>query len=149
MVQLTQSYFLHFLLTHVKQLNSSSAMTIYIIDDNEIDLIIGQKLLERRDKELNLQVCQDPVLALEQLLDGSIQPDVILLDWHMPLLNADQWLTRYNQHLGASIPVYILTSSIDPRDQQKVEVFEAVKGFFSKPLTQTHMDEILKNQGKS
>lgn len=121
-------------------------MTIYIIDDNEIDLIIGQKLLEKRNKELNLQVCQDPVLALEQLLDASIQPDVILLDWHMPLLNADEWLARYTKHLDGSIPVYILTSSIDPRDKQKAEEFGVVKGFFSKPINQTHMDEIFQNQ---
>lgn len=119
-------------------------MKIYIIDDNEIDLIVGRKLLERRDDQLSISVCQDPTLALEEISNASIQPDVILLDWHMPVLNAQDWLTRYTQQLKASIPVYILTSSIDPRDKQRIEEFEVVQGFFSKPLNQAHIDEILK-----
>lgn len=120
-------------------------MKIYIIDDNEIDLIIGRKLLERRNDQLNIEVCQDPTLALAQIFNASIEPDVILLDWHMPVLNAQDWLTQYTEQLKASIPVYILTSSIDPKDRQRTEKFEVVKGFFSKPLNQGHIDEILKN----
>lgn len=120
-------------------------MNIYIIDDNEIDLIIGRKLLERKNNQLKIEVCQDPALALAQISNTSIEPDVILLDWHMPILNAAEWLARYIEQSNASIPVYILTSSIDPRDRKKTEKFKIVKGFFIKPLTDHHIDKILKN----
>ncbi len=123
-------------------------MTIYIIDDNEIDLIIGQKLLERRSSTFNIIVCQNPNLALKQILEETIQPDVILLDWFMPTLPAEEWLTQYSQQQKVNIPIYILTSSINPRDQQKAEKFKVVKGFFSKPLQQHHIDEILENSAK-
>lgn len=119
-------------------------MNIYIIDDNEIDLIIGQKLLERKNDQLNIEVCRDPVLALEQILNASIQPDVIILDYHMPILNAEGWLTRYTEQLKVPVPVYILTSSIDLRDKQKVEKFDVVQGFYTKPLTDNDIKEILK-----
>lgn len=119
-------------------------MNIYIIDDNEIDLIIGQKLLERKNDQLNIEVCRDPVLALEQILNASIQPDVIILDYHMPILNAEGWLARYTEQLKVPVPVYILTSSIDLRDRQKAEKFDIVQGFFTKPLTDNDIKEILK-----
>lgn len=118
-------------------------MTIYIIDDNEIDLIIGQKMLERRNSDLHIEVCQNPELALEQILKGVIRADVILLDWFMPLMPAEQWLKRYSEQEQITIPVYILTSSVNPIDRQKAEAFAIVEGFFSKPLQQHHIDKIL------
>lgn len=122
-------------------------MKIYLIDDNEIDLIVGRKLLEKSNSQFNISVCQDPVLALEEILSASIRPDAILLDWRMPVLNAQDWLSIYSKEKReTSIPIYILTSSIDLRDKQKAEEFEAVQGFFTKPIKQDHIDEILKNQ---
>lgn len=78
-------------------LNQTIYMTIYIIDDNAIDLIIGQKILEKTNSDFNIVVCQDPQLALQQILDGSVQPYVILLDWFMPVLPAEEWLKRYSE----------------------------------------------------
>lgn len=118
-------------------------MNICIIDDNEIDLFIGQKLLERSNRGFNIEVCQNPVIALEQILDEAIQADAILLDYHMSLLNAEAWLIQYTQQTDTAIPVFILTSSIHPRDKQKAEAFQVVHGFFSKPLQQHHIEQIL------
>lgn len=125
-------------------------MKIHLIDDNEIDLIVGRKLLERSNKQFKISVCQDPVLALKEILNASIQPDAILLDWRMPLLDAQDWLSIYiKEKRDSSIPIYILTSSIDLRDKKKAEKFEAVQGFFTKPIQQHHINEILKNQDNS
>lgn len=123
-------------------------MQIYIIDDNEIDLIIGKKILENRDNTLSISVCQSPVEALIHLENGTMQPDVILLDWYMPELHAEDWLTRFTEELDGPIPVFILTSSINPRDKQQAEKFGVVKGFFTKPLSQSDV-EIMLNIGQT
>lgn len=112
-------------------------MTFYIIDNNETDLFVCQKLLERRNRYFIIEVCQNPVLALDQLLDEAIHPDVILLDWYMPALNADEWLACYMQLIDVSTPVYILTSSIDPHDELKAGRFKTVKVFFPNPCSST------------
>lgn len=125
-------------------------MKIYLIDDNEIDLIVGRKLLEKSNNHFNISVCQNPVLALEEILSASIRPDAILLDWRMPVLNAQDWLSIYSKEKReTSIPIYILTSSIDLRDKMKAEEFEAVQGFFTKPIQQHHIDIILNHQDNS
>lgn len=118
-------------------------MKIYIIDDNEIDLIIGKKILENKDHSLHISVCQSPVEALAHLENGDINPDAILLDWYMPELAAEDWLLRFTKEQDRAVPVYILTSSIDPKDKQQAEKFDVVKGFFTKPLSQSDVEILL------
>lgn len=123
-------------------------MNIYLIDNNEIDLLIGKKLLEYRDASVSTTVCQSAVKALLDLMHKTIQPDAILLDWHTAELSAEEWLTYYSSQIDQQVPVYILTASIDPRDRQKAEQFEVVKGFFTKPFSQSDIDYLLSASSK-
>jgi response regulator RpfG family c-di-GMP phosphodiesterase len=43
-----------------------------------------------------------------------------------------------------SIPVFILTSSINPSDMEKAKSYKEVHDFLSKPLTEEKLNEIVK-----
>jgi CheY-like chemotaxis protein len=49
----------------------------------------------------------------------------------------------FKQYYAKKISIVILTSSIDPRDKERIANYESVKGFYSKPFTQEAMEDIL------
>lgn len=120
-------------------------MKIYLIDDNAIDLEINRKALAKADPNLTFSLRQDPVQALEELVSGKAQPDVILLDWLMDPIEGEAWLQLYTELMAHPVPVYILTSSILWKDKQCAEKFSVVQGHFIKPLKHEAIGHFLKN----
>jgi CheY-like chemotaxis protein len=49
----------------------------------------------------------------------------------------------FKQYFAKNISIVILTSSVDPRDRERISMYESVKGFYSKPFTQEAMEDIL------
>ncbi len=63
----------------------------------------------------------------------------------MPVMDGWEFLEAFSQlKYEKQISVIILTSSINPEDEEKSESFSVVKGFLSKPLTSEKLDEVEK-----
>ncbi|UYQ94728.1 response regulator [Chitinophaga horti] len=70
--------------------------------------------------------------------DASKLPDIILLDLNMPVMDGWEFLDRFQQirpMMSKGIRVYVLTSSIDEKDQERVSSYDFVSGYLTKPLT--------------
>lgn len=119
--------------------------TLMLIDDNKIDQLIYKRIIDRSDnvgETLSFLLAQD---ALDYLKSGAQpQPDLILLDINMPRMNGFEFLEAATDQLGPDFcPVIVmLTTSLDPRDQQRAGNFAAIKRFLNKPLTQELLTEI-------
>jgi CheY-like chemotaxis protein len=109
---------------------------VYLVDDDQDDLEIVQEALL-------LNSYKGPVLPLtsgqrliEQLsINGvSPEPNVIVLDLNMPLLNGFQALQIIRKHPNfSSIPVIILTASSSKEDE--IKSFELGCDYFlTKPV---------------
>ena len=48
------------------------------------------------------------------------------------------------EKLNLSIPIYMLTSSIDPKDQETANHYSCVKDFISKPLKEERLKTSIK-----
>jgi CheY-like chemotaxis protein len=117
---------------------------IMLIDDNEIDNLINQKMIEAADITENIYVCSSAKSALEFLrnvehLDvaDKVLPDLIFLDIDMPLMDGFQFLNEFDR-FGAALrkksKVAILTSSINPQDSAQSRTYSFVKKYLNKPL---------------
>ena len=121
---------------------------VLIVDDNEIDLFINQKVLEFNDFASEIVNLQSGQRAIDDLNEISEQefPDVIFFDLNMPLVDGFRFLLEFSK-MSAPIrekaAIIILTSSDNLRDKEKIAVNPDVKLFLSKPLTDEKLEQII------
>ncbi len=124
---------------------------VLLVDDDQTTNYLNRLLLEKLNVTDTILVAHDGREALD-LLATYCQPltaqcpRLILLDVNMPGLNGIQFLEAYQQlPLAAqdSIVIVMLTTSLHPRDVQRVQQLNAIAGFVSKPLTAAKIAAIL------
>src|SRR6476659_7661868 len=91
--------------------STMSAAQILLVDDeaNTADLL-GSIL--RRDGFTRVSIFTDPYLALDAAVHG--QPDLIVLDLHMPQLDGLEFLNTLREKQSALdfVPVLVLTADV-------------------------------------
>lgn len=116
--------------------------TLCIVDDDSVFQFITQKVVEKTRLVRNIKVFSNGLEAIEFLKsvreDPEALPDVILLDLAMPVLNGWDFLEEYvalRPSLGKQIVLYIVSSSIDPKDIERARSISEVTDFIIKPVT--------------
>ncbi|WP_461450955.1 response regulator [Mucilaginibacter sp.] len=122
--------------------------TCLLIDDNYIDNFVTRKILQSGNFVEDIIVRQSPDEAIESLLTGTIQPDVIFLDIRMPLMSGFEFLEEYDKLVfpnKENIKIFMLSSSLDPTDIKRSELSKHVTNFIHKPVTQKALEEVFAN----
>ncbi|GAB2775077.1 response regulator [Salinimicrobium soli] len=119
--------------------------SIVVIDDDEIYKIIIGKMISNSGLFDREYLFTDSREALEFCLNEAVKPDVILLDLNMPHLDGWEFLDKIKDscpHTYCQTEIYIVTSSIFAKDQERAKTYEGVKGFISKPITKELLEKI-------
>ena len=125
-----------------------------IIDDDPIFVFGAQRLMKMSNFCKGFLIFHDGEQALNHLapvLRGSVAsaiPDVILLDINMPILDGWQFLDGIvTIEVIKKVTIFIVTSSIDPRDKEKAKSYANVKNFVVKPITQHKLNDLMLQMG--
>lgn len=74
----------------------------------------------------------------EHIADSEVLPDVIFVDINMPQITGWQFLDIYKNivpQLKKNIDIYVVSSSIDPKDLKRVYDYPFITSYLVKPLT--------------
>ncbi|MGB3618082.1 MAG: response regulator [Catalinimonas sp.] len=132
---------------------STKYNVVMLIDDNEIDNLINQKMIEASSIAEHVFTHTGARSAIEFLKnvekmsngDQSFLPDLIFLDIDMPLMDGFQFLEEFeklSETVKAHCGVVMLTSSINPQDLNKAKRSHFVKKYINKPLTQENLEKL-------
>ena len=121
-----------------------------LVDDDHIQHKIIELIVKRISTPVKYKAYSQAQEVLSFLIkhhkNYTLLPDLILLDLDMPEISGWDFLDIFEifkQYFAKQISIIILTSSVDPRDRDRIALYESVKGFYSKPFTQTAMEDIL------
>jgi putative two-component system response regulator len=105
---------------------------ILAADDEEANLRLLRRMLERAGYR-HLTTTQDPAQLLP--LFRQTQPDIVLLDLHMPGMDGMQVLDQLRPHLAAEgwLPVLMLSGDLTPEARQRA-LASGARDFLSKPF---------------
>jgi len=124
--------------------------TICLIDDDMIFRYLTQTLIAKTHLVNDIDAFSNGLDAINFLkavsLDDGKLPDIILLDLFMPVMDGWGFLKEYEKlqpKLTKKIPIYIVTSSIDPADIQKSKAINLVIDFIVKPMTKETFLQIM------
>ena len=119
--------------------------TVMLIDDNEIDNLINQKMIEAASIAENIYTHTGAKSAIEFLRNmeklevaDKVLPDVIFLDIDMPLMDGFQFLHEFERLTNVAkkkCKIVMLTSSINPQDFNRSKKYENVRLYLNKPLS--------------
>jgi CheY-like chemotaxis protein len=119
--------------------------SVLLIDDNELDNFIHQKMLESLHFARHIYINSSAVSAVE-FLDNLRQvsvipgvfPQVIFVDLNMPVMDGFQFLDLHASRLRKNFPdlkLVVLTSSLSPEDEAKAKEVISGVSYLRKPLT--------------
>jgi putative two-component system response regulator len=110
---------------------------ILIVDDEPANVDLLRRLLGRSGFT-NIESTNDPREAAHLFL--SMQPDIVLLDLHMPHMDGLEVIDALSNLGGASyLPILMLTGDITPEARREA-LSRGAKDFVNKPF---HADEVM------
>lgn len=126
----------------------SSQINLLVIDDDDINIFIISKIVEKTG--YNVQICakHNGQLAIdyikELLAANQPLPHLVLIDINMPILNGWEFIEAFEAlDLKVDNDMYLLSSSVYENDIEKAKSYKSVKGFISKPLSIDRLKELL------
>ena len=123
---------------------------LFIVDDDDVFQFLTQQVIEETKLVNEVKVFSNGLDAIEFL--KSVQdtpeklPEVILLDLTMPVMDGWGFLEEYTTlkpRLGKKVIIYVVSSSINPKDVERAKSISEVTDYVVKPVTRKKFIQIL------
>ena len=122
---------------------------LVLIDDEPLFHKVVQMTIKHSELAKNTTYSLDAEVVIDYLEekqdDSKSLPDFIFVDLYMPSFNGWDFLNRFQdiyKSLKKTIHIYIVSSSINPRDVARSKSYPFVTTFISKPVMKDVFDTI-------
>lgn len=119
-----------------------------VVDDDVTNNLICEYNIKSFDTNVDIELYTQPEKALESIkeFDKTLKytHTILFLDLNMPTMTGWEFLEAFEkicENIRVHFSIFVLTSSIENFDKEAAR-FPYVQGFYSKPLTKNHLQEI-------
>lgn len=112
--------------------------TCLIVDDSKIVRKVTRKIFEALDYEIS--EAEDGSVALAACMQSF--PNLIMLDWHMPVMNGIEFLRALRQLPGGGAPVVIFCTTETEFNRIQEAIMAGANEYVMKPFD----DDIIKGK---
>ncbi|WP_264521693.1 response regulator [Flavobacterium sp. N1994] len=124
--------------------------TVLLIDDDLTINYYHNRLLQKIDISKSILISKNGKEGLASLIEinNNVNGEeivIIFLDLNMPIMNGWEFLenlSKVKNNINLNFNIYILSSSINPEDEERAKKNELVTGFLSKPLGKENIEQI-------
>ncbi len=129
----------------------TKAPIIALVDDDKIFQLTTLRTIQAAkltDKVLQFENGEEALLFLkEHAAESENLPDYIFLDINMPYVDGWMFLEDYASlkfDLKKEISIFMVSSSIDPRDVSRAKLDANVREYIIKPVSREKLIEVIK-----
>ncbi|MGC6432130.1 MAG: response regulator [Jejuia sp.] len=129
---------------------------LFLVDDDQLFTFLISKNIEDTELVEKITVFENGLEILNFLKQKKDTPnelpDIIFLDINMPIMDGWQFIENYEKFahgVNKNITIYILSSSIFPRDIEKANKNSLIADYIVKPIPDDKLIALLKNHKKS
>lgn len=124
-----------------------------VIDDDQINNMLCKYSIRQVNGELDTTTFLEPEKGFEFIVNtyssnSSEIPSVLLLDINMPTWSGWDFLEKFEKldaQIKNQIKVYMLSSSVDPKDMEKAKANSNVVDYIVKPLNREIVVKIIES----
>lgn len=127
----------------------NNKLNFIVIDDSKLDCFIAEKIIKNTGKCEAIRSFLQAREALDFIAATPHEDNshtIILVDIQMPIMNGFEFVEAFEK-LPAEVishyTIYVISSSINENDLQKVHNYKSVKQFLNKPLTSNNLTALL------
>ncbi|MDT0685390.1 response regulator [Autumnicola psychrophila] len=122
-----------------------------IIDDDKIYVNLVKKIIEIKQLSENLLIYKNGKEAMDHFkhILGNMSeerlPEIIFLDLNMPVMDGWEFLNEFvkiKNNFNKKITLYVVSSSIDPRDLERAKSINMVTDYLIKPIELKKFEKI-------
>lgn len=124
-------------------------LNFIVIDDSKLDCFIAEKIIKNTGKCETIRSFLQAREALDFIASNphdDLSHTIILVDIQMPIMNGFEFVEEFEKLPGnivTNYTIYVISSSINENDLQKVHNYKSVKQFLNKPLTSNNLSALL------
>jgi CheY-like chemotaxis protein len=119
----------------------SQKIYFIIVDDSKLDCFITEKIIQNTGLSAGIKSFVNAKEALEYIKENPVSTDgsktIIIVDIYMPLMNGFEFIEEFERFPAPIVDnysIYMLSSSINENDINRVANYASVKQFLNKPL---------------